>query len=695
MSSLRGERGGILVVAAITMPAILLLTALVLDAGRWYTHKRSLQNRADAGALAAGVEYLSQLANCAANPTGPAATAIADKARLYAGATGTGYNETVNNQAEVTVKINATGPAAADNSDGGNPCQDHAPDGISPSGGIWTDVIARETNIRTVAGAFGINLPTVAARARVELGQITTLNGGLPFVNETGDQIECVWAQFVRARDNSPTAGFSVTPSNPVLLTKTGTGTWSADITDLDFTNAHDDVAIRYYAGSKDGNAPCDFSTDNKSGLPHDMNAQNPISVDWINVYDTGRSPGADEAPKLRRFALTSSTCGGSGFVYTASTDPNATCLLGFSAEVDTGPNRVRGTISVQPIQVTGSGIATATGNFDTTGGGAGPNLSQVTGTITIRPNQTATGTGFTQDYTQVGEIYFKVGWRQTTGRVGNGNNGNCANGGSNCSGTFAGETVSGVGSDIQQKTFVADPLLSTPMVGTSSTLTTTSYPALGQTGAFTITFEHQAVDKEHVVLIRDSVQGSGNRTLAIWCGGPNSGANSLKDAIINGCQRPLTLNTRGDVCTNASSMNPLDCVQVEQGNKTGPVREGTETRFGCTPNNWVTGGPLPPDGDPRWAYIPLTGYGRMYAVPNNGWLPIEGFIRIYVTGKGGKNFTACAYDEDPPRGTDDKGAQIWGHLVSPVTLDGSVVIGNAKCNLTLDNIQCKPALVR
>jgi hypothetical protein len=38
-----------------------------------------------------------------------------------------------------------------------------------------------------------------------------------------------------------------------------------------------------------------------------------------------------------------------------------------------------------------------------------------------------------------------------------------------------------------------------------------------------------------------------------------------------------------------------------------------------------------------------------MYAVPNNGWLPIEGFLRIYVTGWGGKNFSSCAYNDDRP----------------------------------------------
>ena len=84
--------------------------------------------------------------------------------------------------------------------------------------GSGTDVIVRESNIGTRRGDIRPNLPNITARARVELGQITGLRGRLPFVNETGDQIECVWAQFVRARDGSST-GFTVTPSNPILLT--------------------------------------------------------------------------------------------------------------------------------------------------------------------------------------------------------------------------------------------------------------------------------------------------------------------------------------------------------------------------------------------------------------------------------------------------------------------------------------------
>ena len=90
-------------------------------------------------------------------------------------------------------------------------------------------------------------------------------------------------------------------------------------------------------------------------------------------------------------------------------------------------------------------------------------------------------------------------------------------------SGTFQGETVSGVSDDIQQQFYTSDPLASVPLVATSVTpVAGRSFPALGSTGSFTITFQHTAVDKNHVVLIRDSGSfgpGTGNRTRSIYCG--------------------------------------------------------------------------------------------------------------------------------------------------------------------------------
>ena len=52
-------------------------------------------------------------------------------------------------------------------------------------------------------------------------------------------------------------------------------------------------------------------------------------------------------------------------------------------------------------------------------------------------------------------------------------------------------------------------------------------------------------------------------------------------------------------------------------------------------------------------------------------------------------------YLDDPPRGYDTQGAQIWGHLVEPITIDPAVIVGDGECDLTNDNIQCSPRLVR
>jgi len=54
-----------------------------------------------------------------------------------------------------------------------------------------------------------------------------------------------------------------------------------------------------------------------------------------------------------------------------------------------------------------------------------------------------------------------------------------------------------------------------------------------------------------------------------------------------------------------------------------------------------------------------------------------------------------CSQNDDPPRGYDSQGAQLWGHLVEPITLDPAVIVGDGQCDLTNDNIQCSPRLVR
>ena len=80
--SMRDERGAIMAISAILIPVLLVITALIYDGGTWFTHKRQLQNRADAGALAAGYQLGLDWPACG----GDALTKLAAENRIDAAA---------------------------------------------------------------------------------------------------------------------------------------------------------------------------------------------------------------------------------------------------------------------------------------------------------------------------------------------------------------------------------------------------------------------------------------------------------------------------------------------------------------------------------------------------------------------------------------------------------------------------------
>ena len=80
----RSDDGQVLAIVAVSMVVFLVFAALVLDVGNWFSHKRQLQNRADAGALAAGVEYQKSWASCVSG-NATTETTISNNARAYAG----------------------------------------------------------------------------------------------------------------------------------------------------------------------------------------------------------------------------------------------------------------------------------------------------------------------------------------------------------------------------------------------------------------------------------------------------------------------------------------------------------------------------------------------------------------------------------------------------------------------------------
>jgi Flp pilus assembly protein TadG len=175
----RDERGGIFVLSALMLPVFLLLAAMVIDVGDWYSHKRQLQTRADAGAFAAGVAYSQYWKACvqSGDPALRAATAvkIADAAREYAGdpeaydysgATlpSALRNTEIANQAKLDVVINSNDPNYTDDTDYtdgggsatlGNPCSLHTTGDDISAPGHWTDVRVKERDLPSIGGGLG------------------------------------------------------------------------------------------------------------------------------------------------------------------------------------------------------------------------------------------------------------------------------------------------------------------------------------------------------------------------------------------------------------------------------------------------------------------------------------------------------------------------------------------------------------
>jgi hypothetical protein len=241
------------------------------------------------------------------------------------------------------------------------------------------------------------------------------------------------------------------------------------------------------------------------------------------------------------------------------------------------------------------------------------------------------------------------------------------------------------------------------------------SYPGDGPNlPAFTIELTNYGIDQQRTILIRDSVQNTGNRTHAIDCGQGN-GNSALRNAVVNGCPVPVGVNVRADVCEpQPAPAGYRDCIGAVPGNRTS-LAQGMMTRFPCTAqNNWIPG--VSPanlsDSDPRYAYIFLTSWGRIFDSPSNAhwnWLPdrepngvfpIRAFLRVYVTGwerQGGGQPSpeTCAGNEPPPEPYDSNGAPLWGHFVDAITLSDDVIVGDPACNLDFDLTTCKPVLVR
>jgi hypothetical protein len=167
---LNDERGGVLLVVAVGLLALVLVVGLVVDVANWKVHKRHLQLQADAAALAAAGKF--SVANCSD-------LAVKAEAHKYGGPDASGalalYNAQVGRTpaSRMHILVNSAGyfgdPVSGDDTD---------PNG-SACNAKYIDIKATETNLPWFLG-FGGVVSRINAHARVSLLQEGSSNSTLP-----------------------------------------------------------------------------------------------------------------------------------------------------------------------------------------------------------------------------------------------------------------------------------------------------------------------------------------------------------------------------------------------------------------------------------------------------------------------------------------------------------------------------------
>src|SRR5919108_3869551 len=183
----RDERGVAMVLFAVALPLILILTAIAWDAGNWWVHRKHLQTKVDAGALAGGGVW--DFPCVETTTSGPTSTQkIVEAARKYVGphmeADGTPYTATTfNTQVGGTpgdrIHVVLNGNNWWDDDASLNPQDKQSPLNSSICNSFVLDVKATEANNDPLFGWIW-HKPDLKRRARLEVHEIKGLGGLLP-----------------------------------------------------------------------------------------------------------------------------------------------------------------------------------------------------------------------------------------------------------------------------------------------------------------------------------------------------------------------------------------------------------------------------------------------------------------------------------------------------------------------------------
>jgi hypothetical protein len=718
------ERGQVVVVFALLIPVLFALTAIVMDVGNWYVHKRHLQSQVDAAALAGGTKFVG--CNSLFDPAA-ANRAIKGTALEYAGDslrppttidplfTSTVRNPQVQEPADVRVALNSAtywNPSNGTNPIGGyglDDTEDRDGNPLTPGDHCTTralDVKGTDEDAPFLAGLLPL-FPDPKAKARVEIRQVLEESGMLPFavpeidpaavgaifVNEnTGLVVD--WQLLIPSGGPGDNAfSYWSTPAGQEIVEVDAENTSVIILISKNDTNPSMTGTLAEICGQAPGLVRCHAGGTPTSGVN--------FIHGWSDI------PGAPAAPQVRDVSVFG--CSDPSAPYFLN---SADCQVGATVKIDFGfpgnpvPNR-----TASPAGIGAEASLHASINC----GGSGDPL---TWDSTLGTVSTWIGGGKTIDAGS-GRNPLSVQWRSrpTAGPANSG-----------CfplvAAPYAADDASGPLEYVRITGMDGPPY--PPTIDPNSRNTGPNHNIVVTVG---LNKPLQIVDPLLPPYLLRFASKSGSLNQALDC---DQGI-IFKDEIADGCQTTYRLNyydwddnpatpyTWDDILCSAypspsdlppptfeppAGTDPPNCVAAKTGDVVS-MRQGLWERFqdpACTPNNWPTKPASPavdPEevddffanidalgDDPRYVTLVITDFTAFTGSGAEN-IPVKYFAGFYATGwdigpAGGGNQTGCPGENDPhPLLLNDQkdNGDVWGHFVNIVIPGSSGEPSEELCN--------------
>jgi hypothetical protein len=648
-----GERGSVIVTFAIALPVLLLFVSLVVNGGHWFTHHRHLQLQADAGAFA-GSDLFNKCFETA--DLTAANSSITAETQKYAGdpTISPRYNNQVSTRGSENVVLRLNRKTY----DRGGPGPDDTVE-EEPCKAAMVDVKLSDEDVPWFMRLATVD--AINAHARVEARVVTSLKGSLPIAIPDPEPVVAS-VTFVNE-------GGGAAPCSPCTYALTGP-TIAGGVANF----------------TMPGTAPITVGAGQKIGVRVNLGGEtSTVCGDaYVECYDSGSGNGlalvtgyqasGGTLPFARAVWPTTGSCTGAaasrpGSAYFYGIPHSSTCSVSLSADVDFGS--FSDPSADPPAGVKAEVTAHFTGNTV-----SGSNFS-ATQAMTYSGGVWTTSSTVSLP-AQSGPLSVSLDWAQHAGSVG----GTTCNNGNRCSGTFSNV----------QRIFSAQRARSGPIK-----VITISEPGSTATGSPLAlapgTHNLKVTIGTLYFAIADIADRSTDETYGLRVASDSGSENQAFDCdagvqfrleIRNGCETEYGPNPDHPGCpVGRPDPTPLDCMNVETGDRIGQLEGGLDDRFGtggsCSPNNW----PAVPDGDPRAIPLIITQFGAFRGSGGSPAtrVPVRRFGYFYVTGWSRSN---CATNEPYPWSSvrNDERGDIWGHFIHHVITINNGGAGGTTCVL-------------